>query len=277
MRCQNCGTRNTRTATICERCQQPLEARQNNALDVQSGILTPENDFPGVGLPVPQGSTHNDDIPPEPNRRTSRRAVFRRPGRRPKSVSGEIIAQESAYSEPPGFNIFNIVTRLCWGVIFLGIPFIIFQTVWAILGAGTFILSIVILYFILRHLNPLNLLALLHLFSFFNPFHRREEQIPVRYFRLRDEAENEYVIRIKGFYKAGNIGLGDMVTFWGRWRDGVLFTRKGYNDRTRSKVRIRRDYSILAFSLSVAFTLFVVLICVSYYIPHQEAVLTSGY
>jgi hypothetical protein len=229
-----------------------------------------ERGTPNLNLHLPESSLVPELVPSDSDLR--RRGFPRWPGRRHKNVSGEVIAVEATHMEPPGFNIFYFLTRLCWGIIFIGIPFLILRTLWAALGGLAVILSIVILYYSLRNLNPLNLLALVHLLGFFNPFHRREDQLPVRYYRLRTEEGNEHVIRLKGHYKAGNCSLGDMVTFWGRWRNGTFFARKGYNERTASKILVRRDYSILAFSLTIAFTIMVVITCISYYLPTQKVV-----
>lgn len=266
MRCQNCGHRNIRQATMCSNCQSPLKVSPNNTLNRRVDTLTLDRDTSSLNSNVAFEPLNRvlELRPPEPEKR-------RRP-RRPKSITGEIIAQETTHPEPPGFNIFYVITRLCWGILFIGIPFLIFRSFWAALGPFSLILSIVILYYTLRNLNPLNILALVHLLGFFNPFHRREEQLPVRYFRLRTEEGDETVVRIKGHYKSGNCAVGDLVTFCGRWRHGTFFARKGFNQRTGSKILLRRDYSILAFSLTLFFTIWTVILCISFYMPYQNAV-----
>lgn len=85
---------------------------------------------------------------------------------------------------------------------------------------------------LLRLLRPWNVLALL---LFYRSRGRRAENlVPVQYFRVRDSAGQEHVVRRKGHLLSGHIMPGDDLALWGRWRRGVLHMQHGLNLRTHA-------------------------------------------
>lgn len=151
------------------------------------------------------------------------------------SVQGRVIIAEPVYSEEPDFDTCRFISRLLWVLIML--PFI--------LAAGLFCL-------IFRCLSPINLFAMLGVFRFLNPVARSGEQVPVRYFRIRDDnSDAEVMVRIKGRIY-GSLATEDRVTLMGRFRDGTFHVHDGFNHRTQSRIRVEKSYSWVGLLLTIA-------------------------
>jgi hypothetical protein len=64
----------------------------------------------------------------------------------------------------------------------------------------------------------------------------RERTIPVRISRVRTGGDQPSEAHLRGYLTTGSIARGDQVQLWGRWINGTLQVRRGYNVRTGSAV-----------------------------------------
>jgi len=64
--------------------------------------------------------------------------------------------------------------------------------------------------------------------------------VPVRDIRLRDGNGQETLVRIKGQLISGSVTVGDDVHVEGWERGGMLLFRRGYNNRIRAAIQVRR-------------------------------------
>jgi hypothetical protein len=109
-----------------------------------------------------------------------------------------------------------------------------------------------------KRMTPINIYAMLGIFKFLNPAARNEEQVPVRYLRIRQSnTDAEVMVRMKGTLTGGSICRDDRVTVSGRYREGTLHATDGYNHRTTSSIGLERSYSWIGLVLTVLFILFV--------------------
>lgn len=65
-------------------------------------------------------------------------------------------------------------------------------------------------------------------------------QIAVRDVRVRDAAGLEHLVRIQGELRAGSLAVGDEVQLEGFDRRGTLMFRRGWNNRIRSEIIVKR-------------------------------------
>ena len=180
-------------------------------------------------------------------------------------LDGRVIAAEPVIHERPDFDWCKLVTRLLWFLLVVIAPFILLRSVLVQLGALPAIFAIVGVLLLLRFLSPSNILSLLHLNMLLNPLRRSEdEQVPVRYFRIRDASEREYIIRAKGQIHGGNIASDDLISAWGRWRGGTLHLSRAYNQRTRSHVIVRSSQSWMGLVVTLGVVL---LVAIYFYRP----------
>lgn len=169
---------------------------------------------------------------------------------------GRVILMESAYQEKPDFDWYRFFTKLLWFLLLLASPLLLLHAVLVKLGALPALLVVAGMIYLLCFITPNNLLSMLHLHAILSPFRRQEtEMVPVRYFRVRDDDETEWMVRMKGKISLGNISADDLVSLWGRWRGGTLFVKRGYNHRTRSRVQMQDSYSWIGLALTVVFIL----------------------
>jgi len=165
-----------------------------------------------------------------------------------KSVNGRVIIVEAVYSEEPSLDVCKIITRILWIIMLL--PFLI--------GAAAVCL-------LFRRFAPINLFAMLGVLRFLNPVTRNKEQVPVRYFRIREDGSDaEVMVRMKGKFTHATIGQEDIVTLSGRSRKGTLYATQGYNHRTSSTIRLAQSYSWVGLVLTL---LFILALVVKFYEP----------
>ncbi|HEY5705820.1 MAG TPA: hypothetical protein VIS96_09625 [Terrimicrobiaceae bacterium] len=139
------------------------------------------------------------------------------------SVTGRVIAAEQMFQEDADLDVCRVLTRCLWFCLLVISPFLVY---WLLVKAGGFsaLLALIVFLVLLRFITPANLFSLVHLSAMLNPLRRSEANgVPVRYFRVRDQAQgDEFIIRVKGRYAAANLAPDDIVMFDGKWRDGVL-------------------------------------------------------
>ncbi len=70
-------------------------------------------------------------------------------------------------------------------------------------------------------------------------FRRQPKQLPARYLRVRDQAGQEHVVKVKGEIARGMVAQGDELSFWGRWDNGTLVMSRAFNHGTNSAVLLR--------------------------------------
>lgn len=150
-------------------------------------------------------------------------------------LEGNVISVDPPYDEPPDPDF----AKLCVGILvaITLIPILLAAFIGFIFLA--LILTFLRLGALLTTLNPLNLLALLAIFGIGR--RAKDQQVPVRNFRLRDADGNEYQIRMKGHLQTGDIIPADKLTIWGKWKDGTLIFKKAYNHRTQSEVKLKQS------------------------------------
>jgi len=64
--------------------------------------------------------------------------------------------------------------------------------------------------------------------------------VPIRDFRIRDGNGNETLVRMKGQLVSGGVTVGDDVVVEGWERGGMLLFRRGYNNRIRADIRVKK-------------------------------------
>ena len=224
----------------------PIRASWNegSATPQPAGMQPWPWDAPVIGAPIMT----------KPNRQPPPTAPQREAGSRPKSdLTGRVIMMEAPHQEKPDFDWYRFFTKLMWFLLLVASPFLLLHAVLVKLGALPALLAVAGMIYLLRFITPTSLLSLLHLHAVLSPFRRQErELVPVRYFRVRDDDEIEWMVRVKGDFRLGNITTDDLVSLRGRWRGGTLFVIRGYNHRTRSRIGIQNSYSWIGFVVAVA-------------------------
>lgn len=261
IRCMDCGRRNTASESACGFCGATLRSNHASSINTSGDNRRTSNlprlpQFADSTVPSPfsfagalgrqaQGQisaqVHNED------RRVAN-----------AEVSGRVIAAEPVIHEQPDFDWCKLATRLLWFLLLVVSPFILLRTVLVHLGALPVVLAIVGFLFLLRFFSPTNILSLLHLHMLLNPLRRNEaEQVPVRYFRVRDSHEREWIVRMKGQIDGGNIAPDDLISAWGKWRSGALALTRAYNHRTQSFVFVRTSQSWIMLAATAGLILFI--------------------
>ncbi len=170
-----------------------------------------------------------------------------------RSVCGRVILADACYSERPDWDICKIITRILWIILLLLSPFLILYWLVVKVGGLPALLAIVGVFLLFKFVSPTNLWAMFRIFSVLNPTTRDPAvQVPVRYFRIREDGSDaEVMVRMKGQFTHGNIGLDDHVTVRGRSRRGTLYAHDGYNHRTASSIRLAHSYSWVGLVLTL--------------------------
>jgi hypothetical protein len=173
------------------------------------------------------------------------------------SVHGRVIIVEAPYSEHPDGDVCKVITRILWIILLVLSPVLI--PYWLVVRVGGLpaLLAFVGLFLLFKLLSPMNLYAMFRIFSVLKPAARDSAgPVTVRYFRLREEGSDaEVMVRMKGQFTHGNVGLEDIVTLSGRSRGGTLYAQEGYNHRTASTIRLERSHSWVGLVLTVFFIL----------------------
>ncbi len=188
---------------------------------------------------------------------------------RARTIRGRVIIAEAPYSEHPDRDACKIITRILW--IFLLVLSPVLFLYWLVVQVGGMPALLVFagLFLLVRFMSPTNLYAMFRIFSVLSPAARDPgTQVPVRYFRVREEqTDAEVMVRMKGHFTLGNVGLEDLVTLSGRFRRGTLHAREGYNHRTASTIRLARSYSWVGLVLTLAF---VAALLTAFYEPSMQ-------
>lgn len=272
VRCMDCGRRNDASERVCTFCGATLHLDQASLAD---GLQQPTaGRRPSLaGLPVFSEGAVPTPFPfsgtlAHPAQVAATARVQQQDARTAKAeLSGRVIAAEPAIHEPPDFDWCKLVTRLLWFLLLVVSPFILLRTVLVHLGMLPVVLAIFGFLFLLRFLTPTNVLSLLHLHLLLNPLRRGEaDQVPVRYFRVRDDTEREWIVRMKGQIEGGNISPDDVISAWGKWRSGALALSCAYNHRTQSYVFVRKSQSWIKPAATVGLIL---LVGIYFYRPLQ--------
>jgi len=67
-----------------------------------------------------------------------------------------------------------------------------------------------------------------------------KQLVPVDHLRIRDSAGVEHLVRIEGYIQTGRPSVGDDISIEGTDRAGTLDMRRGWNNRIRSEIQIKR-------------------------------------
>jgi hypothetical protein len=261
IRCMDCGRNNDASESVCGFCGAALRSSQ------ESFAGLPSNDDAGTGTNLPPPLFSDGEVSrSSPFSGTLARSsagqdatIVQDEEKRVASaeLSGRVIAAEPAVHEQPDFNWCKLVTRLLWFLLLVVSPFILLRAVLVHLGALPVVFAVVGFLFLLRFFSPTNIFSLIQLNMLLNPLRRNEvEQVPVRYFRVRDAHEREWVVRMKGQINGGSIAPDDLISAWGRWRSGTLSLSRAYNHRTQSYLSIRSSQSWIMLTVTVGVILF---------------------
>lgn len=261
IRCMDCGRKNDASESVCEFCGATLRSNHESFAGILGGdgagarpnssSLLPADSavssvFPFSGPLIRSSSEQNSNAAKTEDARVAR-----------AELTGRVIATESVVHEQPDFDWCRLVTRLLWFLLLVVSPFVLLRTVLVHLGALPVVFAVVGFLFLLRFVSPSNILSLFHLHMLLNPLRRNEaEQIPVRYFRVRDAREREWVVRMKGQVNGGNIAPDDLISAWGRWRSGTLFMTRAYNHRTQSFASVKSSQSWIMLTITAGVILF---------------------
>jgi hypothetical protein len=166
---------------------------------------------------------------------------------------------ESAHQERADFDWYKCLTKLIWFLLIVASPVLLLHGILLKLGVLPALLAVAGMFYLLRFISPSNLLSMVFLSTMLNPLRRQErEMVPVRYFRIRDDEEVEWVARLKGDLCLGNISTDDLVSLKGKWRGGTLFVTSGYNHGTRSRIAVRTAYTWIGLVLTLCIVFFLV-------------------
>lgn len=172
---------------------------------------------------------------------------------------GHVIALDGPHMERPDFDWHRALTRFLWLMLLLATPFLLLGGVLTTLGGFSFLVMLAGIYFLLRFISPMNMLAMFHLFTLLNPMGDRapEQQTPVRYLRIRGLRNGaEHMARIKGTFETGHIMQEDLVSLWGSRKSGMLQVHRAYNHRTNTWIAIQRQGSWVGLVLTLLVMLF---------------------
>ncbi|MEI8043859.1 MAG: zinc ribbon domain-containing protein [Verrucomicrobiota bacterium] len=275
VRCPECGLNNPSSVSSCETCgtmlplfaaaaapDTPVGATWNDGSAApQTGMQSWPWDIPAIGAPIiNKPSSRGLPAAPEPRADSTPKC----------DLTGRVIMMEPPHQERLDFDWYRFFTKLMWLVLLVASPFLLLHALLVKLGALPALLAVAGMIYLLRFITPSNLLSMVYMNAALNPLRRQErEMVPVRYFRVRDDDELEWMVRAKGNFRLGNISTDDLVSLWGRWRGGTLFVTRGYNHRTRSRIGIQSSYSWIGFVI----TLTVILSLVCYFWEPTRAVM----
>lgn len=231
LRCHSCGTLVLPRQTpqpACPRCGASLpvpQAPRRSALPPHAELADRRQCQPALQRPNTGRAIQRAPTPPLPS----------------AAADGRVLIVEAPIHEAPDFDPCRATTRALWMLMLLGAPFVIGWTVLVTVGGFSALLVLAACVWFVLWFAPSNLLSALQLLALMRgPQRRDSEQVPVRYFRLRQPDEIEVVGRMKGILDRGNIGVGDRVACYGTWRDGVLFVQRAFNHTASSWVEVRR-------------------------------------
>lgn len=259
IRCMDCGRNNDASESVCEFCGAPIRSSEESFTHLANskvGGLRPtlppplfpdkavSPTFPFSGS-LTRSSSEQDSIQSEEKRVAS------------AELSGRVIAAEPIMHEQPDLDWCKLASRLLWVPLLVASPFVLLRAMLANSGGLSILFVFVVFLLLLRFFSPRNIISLLHLRMFMNPLRRKEaEQVPVRYFRVRDAREREWIVRMKGRVNGGNIAPDDLISAWGRWHSGTLSLTRAYNHRTQSYLSVRSSQSWITLMVTVGVILF---------------------
>ncbi|MBE0541770.1 MAG: hypothetical protein IH623_10330 [Verrucomicrobia bacterium] len=265
VRCPACGLNNPISDPSCKTCGTMLPLFPE-ACDPASHW--PASKDKGRGSPqmeglwpwpsdVPADNTASKDA--QINKPSALERTSRGSSKSKFDLTGRVIIMESAHQERADFDWFKCLTKLMWFLLIVASPVLLLHGILLKLGVLPALLAVAGMFYLLRFISPSNLLSMVFLSAMLNPLRRQErEMVPVRYFRIRDDEEVEWVARLKGDLCLGNISTDDLVSLKGTWRGGTLFVTSGYNHGTRSRIAVRTGYSWIGFVLTLCIVFFLV-------------------
>lgn len=68
---------------------------------------------------------------------------------------------------------------------------------------------------------------------------RKDNKVPTRYVRVQDSIGQEIIVRMKGDIARGAVGMGDLVSFWGRLERGTLQMHYAFNHQINADIQLR--------------------------------------
>lgn len=253
MRCTDCGTNWNRTSPTCPGCgaaapgavPAPAPSLASNRGSVADWLHGALSQPPAQGPLAGDGGAHSSETPG-----------------RGREVFGEVVCVEHIAAEHPDFDWCRFLSRVVWFAVFVLLPLAMLHVVLTQLGPLSVLLAVFGLWMLVKFLMPQNLWSFLHVASMLNPLGRSHEAtIPVRHLRIRTPDGWQVMVRMKGRPLKGTLMQDDEATFFGVWRDGVLFSKRAYVHRTRSWIELEGAYTWVGLTAAV-----IVLATLAYYI-----------
>lgn len=272
MRCPHCGTNRADPDTACPGCgaAPPRPARTRASVPPARALpqTPPQTQWLAASPWLQQ--------PPAtvaPSRLTTISPAVSAPGRagawQGGDLCGHVLVVEHGQPAPPSFNVCLLLSRLVWLMVWLLVSVLAALAMVLLLlktasGFGALVFLTAAFFgvkFLLGLLMPGNLLSLFRLHSRLNPFaRRRHEEVPVCFIRVRTHGGGETEVRLLGRLALGNVRMDDWMTFWGRWRGGMLDARRAWNHRTGAWVALHQTQSWGGLAIALM-ALLVVLAC----------------
>lgn len=226
VKCPRCGLRNPAGVSACRACGLPRSASGGAA----SGV-SPVGGHPSPLAPVPAVTPPATSPPTGGSATVPTLAGLLRW----TAVNGIVIHIDPLYMARPEFNWGGFLIKS--GLVVLFLPLFLS------LAIVTFMMSTISSMIGLNRGRPgffSNLATQVTGFFLTSKLFGPKADVPVRDVRLRDGSGDEHLVRIRGDFVSGNVNIGDDVTVEGVNRSGTLMFRRGYNNRTRSEIWVKR-------------------------------------
>lgn len=232
MRCPRCGFNNRNEQQACLRCGfqlQLAQSAQDSATDLPVSIpLNPDDDN--------HITREQLEVRPSPPR--TRRSLWEALFPRLEQIAGTVIAVEPVHEERRNRNWSRIISGCLVTVLLLALPLILLRylAIHSLLIAVVIVLLFIIL---IKFFSFGRILKGLFFLRLLWP-RQQDDRVPVRYLRLRNGYQGEYIVRIRGRLD-GHLMPGDEVSLQGNFRDGIFEMKSGTNLRTGSSFSVHRQ------------------------------------
>ena len=226
IRCPKCSTNNRPGAKFCAKCGNPFP--QTVQAQQPQGQVQPQTNQPSKAGKIGFARLKNLGAKFATGmQKIAGGAIDRFVNPKPQ-LEGTVTNVRSASDEPPDFSW----AKLIWA-------FVCFLFLLPVLPI---LLVFVLMVFLIQTIARINLLQV-----FTSTFLQlvaalkltKDKKEPVQNFRVRDKSGQERDVRMKGYLRAGNISPGDVLTIWGKRKQGTLHFKKAENHQTSSSVLLK--------------------------------------
>lgn len=227
--CPICSTPLGPWAVRCHHCGRALNEAASSVFAQTAADPALSEASPQAVLPAQRG--RRSTAPPRLGNRWEGASI-------PPDVSGTVIAVEPVQHEPVGFRLPVALHRVLLLFEFVALPLLLLRWWTSYAGALSLVVGVATIFLLFKFIMPVNLLSLVWLGRMFSPARGGDQQVPVRYARIRTADGREIAIRAKGRLRGASIMAGDEIAAWGRTRYQTLHLRRALNLRTGSSTRV---------------------------------------